>query len=221
MLASRSSRQCPNMYHPSSWFGQWKKGLGHPQPSLCRCIACQGEDLFRLVWQHLVRLVSWHLFGLISQHIPKYHCHNRRRVLPFRCNSSWSGRSTTSRIVLCSNPPALLTQASTTCMESCYVIPLHVVNPPCAMKLYGVVPHVESTLPSQLGYYFCHEAVLVEHNLRLGFYSQRYHACGRKSLRGTMEKLEEMIAGIQTRLLWWYPCGAWIGSGRPASLAWL
>ena len=82
-------------------------------------------------------------------------------------------------------------------METCCVDPLHVVNPTCAIALHGVVPHVESTLPSQLGYDFQHDAVRVEHNLRLGSHSQRYHARGRKPMRGTKEKPEEMIGGIE------------------------
>ncbi len=75
--------------------------------------------------------------------------------------------------------------------------PLHVANPPCAIALHGVVPHVESTLPSQLGYDFRHDAVRVEHNPLLGSHSQRYHACGRKPMGGTMEQLEEMIGGFK------------------------
>ena len=48
-LASRSSQQCSDVHHPSTRNCQWKKGLRHPRPSLCRCTACQGEDLVRLV----------------------------------------------------------------------------------------------------------------------------------------------------------------------------
>ena len=48
-LASRSSQQCSDVYHFSTRFGQWKKGLGHPREPLCRCIACRVEDLVRLV----------------------------------------------------------------------------------------------------------------------------------------------------------------------------